>query len=188
MFDLARKRRAAMKSRITALATAMAVGCAVTASYADDPAREDAMLSHAKVSMNQAITVAEEQGSGQAIDANYIPKSGTMGTYDVKVLSMDGKKLLDFNINPENGRVLKATRASVEKVFTRIKPADLQAAQTPLKGAIKTAEAQTGGKAVMADTDRHVDTVRYTVKVAMADGTTKTIKVNGADGKLASSN
>jgi uncharacterized membrane protein YkoI len=174
-----------MKSRITALATAIAVGCAVTASYADDPAREDAMLSQAKVSMNQAITVAEEQGAGQAIDADYIPKSGAMGIYDVKVLSMDGKKLLDFNINPENGRVLKATRMHVGKVFTRIKPADLQAAQIPLKGAIKTAEAQTGGKAVMADTDRHGDTVRYTVKVAMADGTTKTIKVNGADGKLA---
>ena len=174
-----------MKSRITALATAIAVGCAVTASYADDPAREDAMLSQAKVSMNQAITVAEEQGAGQAIDADYIPKSGAMGIYDVKVLSMDGKKLLDFSINPENGRVLKATRMHVEKVFTRIKPADLQAAQTPLKGAIKTAEAQSGGKAVMADTDRQGDTVRYTVKVAMADGTTKTIKVNGADGKLA---
>jgi uncharacterized membrane protein YkoI len=98
---------------------------------------------------------------------------------------MDGKRLLDFNINPQNGRVLKATRMRVEKVFTRIKPADLQAAQTPLKGAIKTVEAQTGGKVVMADTDRHGDTVRYTVKVAMADGTTKTIKVNGADGKLA---
>ena len=65
--------------------------------------------------------------------------------YDVKVLSMDGKKLLDFSINPENGRVLKATRMHVEKVFTRIKPADLEKAQTPLKGAIKTAEAQTGG-------------------------------------------
>jgi uncharacterized membrane protein YkoI len=174
-----------MKSRITALATAIAVGCAVTASYADDPAREDAMLSHAKVSMNQAITVAEEQGSGQAIDADYIPKAGSKGIYDVKVLSMDGKKLLDFNVNPEDGRVLKATRERVGKVFTRIKPADLESAQTPLKGAIKTAEAQTGGKAVKADTDRDGDTVRYTVKVAMANGTTKTIKVNGADGKLA---
>ena len=146
------------------------------------------MLSHAKVSMNQAITVAEEQGSGQAIDAEYIPKSGTVGIYDVKVLSMDGKKLLDFNVNPENGRVLKATRESIGKVFTRIKPADLQNAQTPLKGAIKTAEAQTGGKAVTADTDRHGDSVRYTVKVVMADGTTETIKVNGADGKVASAN
>ncbi len=177
-----------MKPMTTALWTAITVGCAVTASYADGPARENAMLGQAKVSMNQAITVAEEQGAGQAIDADYIPKGGAMGIYDVKVLSMDGKKLLDFNINPENGRVLKATREHVEKVFTRIKPADLQNAQTPLKGAIKAAEAQTGGKAVMADTDRHGDTVRYTVKVAMADGTTKTINVNGADGKVASAN
>jgi uncharacterized membrane protein YkoI len=177
-----------MKSKASSLLTAITVSCAVPAGYAAEPAREDAMLSHAKVSMNQAITVAEEQGSGQAIDAEYIPKSGTMGIYEVKVLSMDGKKLLDFNVNPENGRVLKATRARFEKVFTRIKPADLQNAQTPLKGAIKTAEAQTGGKVVMADTDRHGDTVRYTVKVVMADGTTETIKVNGADGKVASAN
>jgi uncharacterized membrane protein YkoI len=132
-----------MKSKASALLTAITVGCAVTASYAADPAREGAML---------------------------------------------GKKLLDFNINPDNGRVLKATREHVQKVFTRIKSADLQNAQTPLKGAIKTAEAQTGGKAVMADTDRHADTVRYTVKVVMADGATETIKVNGADGKVASAN
>lgn len=174
-----------MKPKVTVLLTAITVGCAVAASYAAEPAREYEMLSHARVSMNQAITVSEEQGSGQAIDAEYIPKIGTMGLYDVKVLSMDGKKLLDFNINAENGRVLKATREHVQKVFTRIKPADLQSAQTPLKGAIKTAEAQTGGKAVMAGVDRHGDTVRYTVKVAMADGTTETIKVNGADGKVA---
>jgi uncharacterized membrane protein YkoI len=174
-----------MKSKANALLTAITVGCAVTASYAADPAREDAMLSRARVSMNQAITVAEEQGRGQALDAEYIPKSGGTGMYEVKVLSMDGKKLLDFNINSENGRVLKATRERAGKLFTRIKPADLQNAQTPLKGAIKTAEAQTGGKAVLADTDRHADTVRYTVKVAMADGKTDTIKVNGADGKVA---
>jgi uncharacterized membrane protein YkoI len=175
-----------MNPKATALLTVVALGSAVTAGYAADAARELATLSHARVSMNQAITVAEEQGSGQAIDAQYIPKSGTMGMYDVKVLSMDGKKLLNFDINPDNGRVLKATREHVGKVFTRIKPADLQKAQTPLKGAIKTAEAQTGGKAVMADTDRHGDTVRYAVKVVMSDGTFQTINVNGADGKVAS--
>jgi uncharacterized membrane protein YkoI len=175
-----------MKSNARALLAAITVGCAVTASYAVDPAREDAMLSHAKVSMNQAITVAEEQGRGEAIDADYVPKSGTPGIYDVKVLSRDGKKLLDFNISPENGRVLKATRERFQKAFMRIKPADLQNAQTPLKGAIKAAEAQTGGKAVTASTDRHDRTVRYNVKVAMADGTTTTITVNGADGKVAS--
>ena len=175
-----------MNPKASALWTAIVLGSAVTASYAADAARESAALSHARISMNQAITVAEEQGSGQAIDAEYSPKSGAMGMYDVKVLSMDGKKLLDFNINPENGRVLKATREHVGKLFTHIRPADLEKAQTPLKGAIKTAEAQTGGKAVMADTDRHEDTVRYTVKVVMTDGATQTIKVDGADGKVAS--
>jgi len=174
-----------MNPKATALLTAIAVGSAVTASYAAGSARESEMLSHARVSMNQAITVAEEQGRGQAIDAEYTPKGDAMGVYDVKVLSTDGKKLLDFNINPENGRVLKATRERAGKLFTRIKPDDLQKAQTPLKGAIKAAEAQTGGKAVMADTDRHGDSVRYTVKVAMTDGTSQTIKVNGADGKVA---
>jgi uncharacterized membrane protein YkoI len=71
-------------------------------------------------------------------------------------------------------------------VFTRIKPADLQNAQTPLKGAIKSAEAQSGGKAVTAQTDRTAESVRYTVKVALAGGATETIKVNGVDGKVAS--
>ena len=175
-----------MKSKATALWMAITVGCAATASYAAGVAHEDELRSHARVTLNQAITVAEEQGRGEAIDAGYIPKSGAIGMYDVKVLSMDGKKLLDFNINPEDGRVLKATREHVGKLFTRLKPKDLEDAQTPLKGAIKAAEAQTGGKAVMADTDRHGDTVRYTVKVAMADGTTQTIDVNGADGKVAS--
>ena len=37
----------------------------------------------------------------------------------------------------------------------------------------------------MADTDRDGSTVRYTVKVAMADGTMEKIKINGADGKVA---
>src|SRR5258708_1608987 len=162
MFDSAVGRRAAMKNKVTAPLAAITVGCAVTAGFAAQPPGENALRSPAHGSRNQAITVSEEQGSGQAIDAEYIPKSGTMGIYDVKVLSMDGKKLLDFNISAENGRVLKATRERVQKVFTRIKPADLQSAQTPLKGAIKTAEAQTGGKAVMAGSHRPGDTVRDT--------------------------
>jgi hypothetical protein len=73
-----------MKSKATLLLTAITVGCAVTASYAADLAREDALLSSAKVSMNQAITVAEEQGRGQAIDAEYIAKSGATGMYDAR--------------------------------------------------------------------------------------------------------
>ena len=73
-----------------------------------------------------------------------------------------------------------------EKLFTRIKPDQLENAPTSLKSAIKTAEAQSGGKAVDADADRNGDTVRYVVKVAKADGSMEKVKVNGADGKIAS--
>jgi uncharacterized membrane protein YkoI len=59
-------------------------------------------------------------------------------------------------------------------------------APTSLKSAIKSAESQSGGKAVDADADRDGDQVRYTVKVALSDGTTQKIKINGADGKVAS--
>jgi uncharacterized membrane protein YkoI len=82
--------------------------------------------------------------------------------------------------------VTKASDEAFEKMFTRIKPTDLQTAPTSLKGAITTAETKSGGKAVDADTDRSGDSVRYTVKVAKADGTTEKVKVNGADGKVAS--
>ena len=175
-----------MKTKAIALAVALAMGCAVTGAQAANPAREDATLSNAKVSLNDAINLAEKQGSGQAVTADYTPKKGTMGHYDVKVLSNDGTKLTEYRVSTATGKVTKASNEPFEKMFTRIKPDALASAPTSLKGAIKTAEAQSGGKAVDADADKDGDTVRYTVKVAKADGTTEKVKVNGADGKIAS--
>jgi uncharacterized membrane protein YkoI len=178
-----------MITRATALLTAMALGCAVSASQAANPAREDQALSEAKVSLTQAIGIAEKQGSGQAIDADYTPKhtgKDMMGYYDIKVLSSDGTKLTKYRVSPMNGKITEASSEPFQKAFTRIKPTDLQNAPTSLKSAITTAESQSGGKAVDADTDKTGDTVRYTVKVAKADGTTEKVKVNGADGKVAS--
>ena len=177
-----------MITKATALLAAVAMGVAVSAAQAADPAHEDAQLNNAKVSLNEAIGIAEQQGSGQAISADYkaAKKGSTMGAYDVKVLSTDGKNLTEYRISSSSGKVKKASEEPFEKMFTRIKPSDLQNAPTSLKTAIKTAEAQSGGKVVDADTDRAGDTVRYTVKVAKADGTTEKIKVNGADGKVAS--
>jgi uncharacterized membrane protein YkoI len=175
-----------MITKATALLAALAMGFAVTAAQAASPAHEDAALSNAKVSLNEAIGIAEQQGSGQAISADYKARKNSVGAYDIKVLSSDGKKLTGYRISPNSGKVTKASDEMFEKVFTRIKPDQLQNAPTTLKTAIKTAESETGGKAVDADTDRSGDTVRYTVKVAKADGTTEKVKVNGADGKVAS--
>ena len=175
-----------MKMTATALVVALAMGGAVTATQAADAAREGATLSKAKVSLNDAIGIAEKEGSGQAVMADYMPKKGTMGHYDVKVLSSDGSKLTEYRVSTATGKVTKASNEPFEKMFTRIKPDALASAPTSLKGAIKTAEAQSGGKAIDADADRNGDTVRYVVKIAMADGTTQKVKVNGADGKVAS--
>ena len=175
-----------MTTKATALLAALALGFAVSgAQAADKAAREDATLENAKVSLTQAIGIAEKQGSGQAISADYVGKKGTMGNYDIKVLSSDGAKLTKYRVSPSTGKISEASSEPFEKVFTRIKPADLQNAQTSLKSAITAAESQSSGKAVDADTDRMGNTVRYTVKVAKADGSTEKVKVNGADGKVA---
>jgi uncharacterized membrane protein YkoI len=175
-----------MMTKATALLAALAMGLALTTAQAENAMGEDQMLSHAKVSLNQAIGIAEQQGSGQAISADYVSQKSSAGRYDIKVLSSDGSKLVKYRVSPSTGKVTEASNEAFEKVFTRIKPEALQNAPTSLKTAITTAEAQAGGKAVDADTDREGDQVRYTVKVAKADGTTEKVKVNGADGKVAS--
>jgi uncharacterized membrane protein YkoI len=175
-----------MTTKATALLAALAMGFAITATQAADAAREDATLANAKVSLNDAVGIAEQQGSGLAISADYTPRKNSMGRYEIKVLSSDGSKLVKYRVSPNSGKVTEASNEAFEKVFTRLKPDALENAPTSLKSAIKTAEAQTGGKAVDADADRHGDTVRYTVKVAKADGTTEKVKINGADGKVAS--
>ena len=175
-----------MTTKVTAVLAALSLGCAMTAAHAADAAREDAVLTNAKVSLTQAVGIAEQQGSGQAVTADYAAKKGSMGHYAVKVLSSDGKKLTEYQVSPGTGKVTEASNEPFEKMFTRLKPESLANAPTSLKSAIKAAEAQSGGKAVDADADRDGDQVRYTVKVAMADGSTQKIKVNGADGKVAS--
>jgi len=175
-----------MTTKATALLAALALGCAVMgAQAADKTAMEDATLKNANVSLTQAIGIAEKQGSGQAISADYAAKKGKMGDYDIKVLSSDGSKLTKYRVSPATGKIAEASNEPFEKVFTRIKPTDLQNAPTSLKSAITAAESQSGGKAIDADTDRTGDSVRYTVKVAKADGSTEKVKVNGADGKVA---
>jgi uncharacterized membrane protein YkoI len=79
-----------------------------------------------------------------------------------------------------------ADNEAIEKVFTRIKPRDIESAQTSLTTAIESAERQTGGKVIDAETEKHGDQVRYDLKVASADGSSQEVKIDGATGKVAS--
>src|SRR5262249_34952205 len=124
VIEAVKLRRTDMTTKATALLAALALGFAVKGAQAGGKAAgEDATLSNAKVSLTQAIGIAEKEGSGQAISADYMGKKGSMGHYDIKVLSSDGAKLTKYRVSPSTGKISQASNEAFEKVFTRIKPA-----------------------------------------------------------------
>src|ERR1700730_4140717 len=63
-----------MTNKSTVLLAALAMGFAVSAAQSENATHEEAALSNAKVSLSQAIGMAEKQGSGLAISAEDEPK------------------------------------------------------------------------------------------------------------------
>jgi uncharacterized membrane protein YkoI len=160
---------------------------AATAANATDSARHEAQaMEKSKVSLTEAIRTAELKGNGQATSAAYVFKSGNPAYYEVKVLSNDGQKLTEYDLNANSGEVKQASDEKFEKLFTRIKPTAIQNAPTSLTRAITTAETRSGGKAREATVNKDGDQLAYDVKVVKADGTSEKLKINGSDGKVAS--
>jgi uncharacterized membrane protein YkoI len=175
------------KAKSALFAAALSSVLAVSAVQASDSAKHEAeSLDHAKVSLTEAVKKAEEAGNGQAISAEYEFKGGRPGHYEVKVLSNDGQKLTRYDLSPRTGKIIATSDEKVQKLLTRIKPESIRSAPTSLTHAITTAEERAGGKATVAEVDRDGDQVKYTVKVAKLDGSTEKVKINGADGKIAS--
>jgi uncharacterized membrane protein YkoI len=160
---------------------------ALGAAQASDSARHEAQaMEKAKISLTEAIHMAERQGNGQAISAEYEFKNGDPAYYEVKVLRDDGRKLTEYQLDPNTGKVKEVKDEKFEKLFTRIKPTAIQNAPTSLTRAITTAETRAGGKAKEAEVNRDGDQLQYEVKVVKLDGSSETLKINGADGKVAS--
>jgi len=172
-----------MNSRAIIAAVAMAL--AVSAAQADSAKREVQATEGVKVSLTDAIRMAEREGNGKAIDADYKAASSGVGAYDVKVLSNDGTKLMKYKLNAATGKIESAGNESFEKVFTRLKAQDISNAPTNLVSAIHMAEQHAAGKALDADVEKKADSVRYEIKVAKTDGTTEKVKIDGS-GHLAS--
>jgi len=173
-----------LKTSGIALAASLLALASVQAS--ESAQHEAQSISRAKFSLSEAIHLAERQGNGQAISAEYEFKRGNPAYYEVKVLRDDGRRLTQYQLSPDTGRVQEASNEEFEKLFTRLKPASVQNAPTSLSRAISTAEARSGGKATEAEVDRDGDQVKYTVKVVKTDGSSEKVRINGADGKVAS--
>lgn len=176
-----------MKSTPGLAAAAIASLLAMGAAQASDSARHEAQsMDKAKISLTEAIHIAERKGSGQATSAEYEFKSGNPAYYEVKVLRNDGEKLTRYELSPSTGDVKEVSDEKFEKLFTRIKPTAIQNAPTSLTRAIATAETRSGGKAREAEVSRDGDQLLYEVEIVKVDGTREKMKINGSDGKIAS--
>src|SRR5246127_4807122 len=159
---------------MTAVAAALAVG----AVQASDSTRHEAQaMEKAKISLTEAIRIAEKQGNGQATSAEYEFKNGNPSYYEVSVLSNDGQKLTKYELSPATGAVKEKSDEKFEKLFTRLKPSAIQNAPTSLTRAIATAEARSGGKAKEAEISRGGDQLVYKVEVVKLDGTSEKVQI-----------
>jgi uncharacterized membrane protein YkoI len=176
-----------MKTKTTLVLAAVSSLLAIGAAQASDSARHQAeSLEKAKISLTEAIRIAEKQGNGQATSAEYEFKSGNPGYYEIKVLRNDGQKLTKYELSPSTGTVKEVSDEKFEKLFTRMKPTAIQNAPTSLTRAITTAETRAGGKAKEAEISRDGDQLLYKVEVVKLDGTSEKLEINGSDGKVAS--
>jgi uncharacterized membrane protein YkoI len=168
---------------LAAVTSVLAMGAA----QASDSARHEAQaIAKAKISLTDAIKIAEKQGNGQATSAEYEFKNGNPAYYEVNVLSNDGQKLTKYELSPATGTVKEKSDEKFEKLFTRLKPTAIQNAPTSLTRAIATAETRSGGKATEAEISRGGDQLVYKVDVVKLDGTSEKLEINGSDGKVAS--
>ncbi|MBS0420450.1 MAG: PepSY domain-containing protein [Proteobacteria bacterium] len=176
-----------MKRNSPLVLAAVASVFAMGAAQASDSARHEAQaIEKAKISLTEAIHIAERQGNGQATSAEYEFKNGNPAYYEVNVLRNDGHKLTKYELSPSTGAVKEKSDANFEKLFTRLKPTAIQNAPTSLTRAISTAETRTGGKAKEAEVKRDGDQLLYKVEVVKLDGTSSKLEINGSDGKVAS--
>jgi uncharacterized membrane protein YkoI len=176
-----------MKLKSSLVLAAVTSVLAMGAAQASDSARHEAQsIEKAKISLTEAIRIAEKQGNGQATSAEYEFKNGNPSYYEVNVLSNDGQKLTKYELSPATGAVKEKSDEKFEKLFTRLKPTAIQNAPTSLTRAIATAETRSGGKAKEAEISRGGDQLVYKVEVVKLDGTHEKVEINGADGKVAS--
>lgn len=136
-------------------------------------------LPAAKVSLVEALEIAEGEGPGRAIMAEF---EGGIGKpcYEVKLLSDDGK-LTHHRVDANSGQVTKSDDHPIESYFTSLKPSNLRDVDLSLRQAAVIA-AKTGDKVAEAQIEREDDGVQYKITV-VTNGEGHEVKV-GSDGRI----
>ncbi|HZO21180.1 MAG TPA: PepSY domain-containing protein [Steroidobacteraceae bacterium] len=152
---------------------------------AEGVVQEAQSLTQAKVSLPDAIRLAEQSARGRAVSAAYELGSSSPPYYEIKVLHEAGRKLTRYDLNPNTGKVKGASDERIEPLFTHLRPSSVASARVSLSRAVETAEERAGGKATAAAIERGTEPLRYSIAIARLDGTTENVQVNGSDGTVA---
>jgi uncharacterized membrane protein YkoI len=169
-----------LKALVAAVAMLFAIEVAVAAWVSE---RETRALKSARYPLAEAVRVAQKQGGGPAIDAEFGMEEGR-GEYEIKVLSADGRNVREFEIDAATGRVEEVESEPFESLFTGIKADSIMKAPMDLATAVLTAQKMAGGLALEAEIDPEGETVVYNVKLAKGDAVEQ-VRINAA-GNVAS--
>jgi uncharacterized membrane protein YkoI len=168
---------------VAVAATLLTSGMAMASQSSKHQAQE---LSRTKLTLIEAILAAEKADGGRTTSAEFNFKRGNPAVYEIKVLSADGKKLTQYDIDPKTGSVKDSHNEVLEKLLTRMSPDNLRLTPTTLTHAVYIAQQQSGGRALNADVDRKGDHLDYTVETVKLDGTSHQVKIDGSNGKVIS--
>ena len=145
-----------MQRYLLATVSALLVGLSLAGpSIADeDEILESKRLDTIKVSLGQAIEIAERDSKGKAVKAEFDIEHDHV-LWEIKIFS--GTGLLAYEIDTESGQIAKVEQRAQEQLYSMVMAArfrGIEAAKTSAIEAVAVAEQQTAAKAIFLEVER----------------------------------
>jgi len=175
-----------MRRFSTGLVVAAALLSSTLAQASQSAKHQAQELRRSKLTLIEAVLAAEKTDGGKTTTAEFNFKRGNPAIFQIKVLSPDGKKLTQYDVDPKTGSIKDTHNEVLEKLLTRLSPENLRMTTTTLSHAIFLAQESSGGRALNADVDKKGDHLEFTVETVKLDGTAHKVKIDGATGKVVS--
>jgi len=139
----------------TALALLVALTLTTPSIADEDEILKSKLLNTIKVSLGQALEVAERDGKGKAVKAEFEIEHDR-ALWEIKILS--GTGLLDYAIDTETGQIAKIDDERVqERLYSMIMAMrfkDFETAKVGAVEAVAAAEQQTAAKGIFLEVER----------------------------------
>ena len=97
---------------LAAVPLALGVATLAKADKHSNEVNETQAVMNAKISLADAIKVAEAEAKGKAVDSGVADENGVV-SYEVEIVGQDGKRM-DVLVDPQTGKVLKMAAAETD--------------------------------------------------------------------------